>query len=459
MNERPVIPLANPIARHWNWLGDTLRPEPEPGFLPETGVDWPKHGFTHVDAPCHMVRGSLTLDECGLDQLCGEAAVVDVSDRVPAKPVTADVLESRGGHVRKGDIVILRSNLHRRFPNSSDDYWQHSPWLDASGSKWIVERGCKALVIDFPQDYNARDMNGRLVTNDEFVEHRIVLGARLMHLEHVANLREIEQERVFLIGWPLRLPRADGGPASPVALTRWPGANPRIADLSLPVRADWRGRVSVGLAKSFETGDPVQETGVRFEGHSHTHVLTPRYLDPAAPGLADFLGPSLVGPADVAELSRAREDAAIDAGGLERGLPHERGSDILILRTGFTERVAYDDPAWPDRSPWLAETAAETIAARGYRVVAADFEIDAGRKRLRGGPARAVDLAAEAVLLGRGLGLVKHLTNLSTLRTGRPWLAAMPLNLPGAEAAPARVLGLEWQAASRKTGGRERHHS
>lgn len=445
MSEPPVIPLANPIARHWNWLGDTLRRKPEPGFLAETGVDWPKHGFTHVDAPCHMVRGSLTLDECGLDQLCGEAAVVDVSDRVPAKPVTADVLESHGGHVRKGDIVILRSNLHRRFPNTSGDYWRNSPWLDASGSKWIVERGCKALVIDFPQDYNARDMNDRLVANDEFVEHRIVLGAGLMHLEHVVNLWEIGQERVFLIGWPLRLPGADGGPSSPVALTRWPRPDPRIVDLSLPVRADWRNRVSIGLAKSFEAGDPVQETGVRFEGHSHTHVLTPRYLNPAAPGLAGFLGSPLIGPADVVDLSQARDDTAIDAGELERSLPGERGSSILVLRSGFMERVAYADPAWPDRSPWLTVAAAELIAARGYRVIAADFEIDAGRKRLRSGPAQATDLAAEAILLDSGACLVKNLTNLSALRTDRPWLAAMPLNLPEAEAAPARVLGLEWQ--------------
>ena len=69
MDEVSVVSLTHPIARHWNWLGDTLRREPEEGFLAETGVDWPKHGFTHVDAPCHMVRGSLTLDECGLDQL------------------------------------------------------------------------------------------------------------------------------------------------------------------------------------------------------------------------------------------------------------------------------------------------------------------------------------------------------------------------------------------------------
>ena len=80
----------------------------------------------------------------------------------------------------------------------------------------------------------------------------------------------------------------------------------------------------------------------------------------------------------------------------------------------------------------------------GYRLIAADFEIDAGRKRLRNAPARLRDLSSEAILLGRGLALAKNLTNLSALGANNPWLAAMPLNLPDAEAAPARVLGLEW---------------
>ena len=91
------------------------------------------------------------------------------------------------------------------------------------------------LVIDFPQDYVAREMGDRLVTNPEFTEHQIVLGANLMHLEHVINLGAIDRDRVFLIGWPLRLPDADGGPASPVALSEWPGGEPRIVDLTLPV--------------------------------------------------------------------------------------------------------------------------------------------------------------------------------------------------------------------------------
>ena len=325
-----VIPLSNRIEAHWSWSGDTLQIEPEEGRLSETGVDWPKHGFTHVDAPCHMIRGGRTLDDCNLNQLCGEAAVIDVTDLVPSGAVTGEVLEERGGHVRAGDLLILRSNLHEVHPNTTGDYWLKSPYVDADGSQWIVDRGCRALVIDFPQDYVAREMGDRLVTNPEFTEHQIVLGANLMHLEHVVNLGAIHQDRVFLIGWPLRLPGADGGPASPIALTQWPGPDPKIVDLTLPITDNWTGKVSIGLAKAFENGDPVQESRVRFDGHSHTHVVTPKLIG-AGDGLEAFMGAHLARPADVARLSDVANGAAINADHLAGAIPEPNAGRICFL--------------------------------------------------------------------------------------------------------------------------------
>ena len=438
-----VIKLGQPIQKHWSWSGDVYRYPGASNQLGETGVEWSKHGFTHVDAPCHMIRAGWTLDDCDIGQLCGEAALVDVSDLVPSGAVNAEILEARSDHVHRGDILILRSNLHRVHPNTSPDYWQKSPYVDASGSQWIVDRGCRALVIDFPQDYCAREMDDRLVPNEEFTEHQIVLGAKLMHLEHVTDLWKIDQQRVFLIGWPLRLTGADGGPAAPLALLDWPSADPRIADISLPIAADWRGKVAVCLAKSFENGDPVQETGVRFQGHSHTHFLAPKYLG-GPEDIEHFLGNRLCQRADLVELSSLPDNHPISNDDLAAALATTNNERVLLLRTGFSERVDYSDKRWLALSPYLTEAAAHWIAEKGYEVVAVDFEIDEGRKKLSFQMPAKDELSAEARLLEHGIGIIKNLTNLSALKTNNPFIAAMPLNLPGAEAAPARVLALEW---------------
>ena len=440
-----VIHLGNPIQEHWNWSGEFRFSEGEGrDTLSEISLDWPKHGFTHVDAPCHMIRGSLTLEDCHLRQLCGEAAVVDVSDCVPASAVNASILGARGGHVKAGDIIILRSNLNQVYPNTTPGYWEKSPYLDASGAQWIVERGCVGLAIDFPQDYVVREMSDRLVKNHEMIEHHIVLGAKMMHLEHLVNLDRIKQDRIFLVGWPLRLPNADGGPASPVALTEWPSASPGIIDLSLPIQADWRQRVKVILALSFEKGDQVQETGVHFVGHSHTHCLTPKYIDPTLKSLDSLIGERLVRDAQIVDLSDTPENGEIDINHLERRAHDASSENILVLRTGYMERVPYSDEFWPKRSPFLAGSAAEWIAKEGFDVVAVDFEIDEGRKRLGARRPRKTDLVAERILLENGVSIVKNLTNLTSISNSRFFMVGMPLYLPGAESAPSRVLGLQW---------------
>ena len=436
-NDPIVISLANPVAAHWNWRGGCLRTAPGDGRLAESVLEWPGHGFTHVDAPCHMIRNGPTLDDCRLGQLCGEAALIDVSDCLPAKPVGGDLLEARGAHVQSGDILILRSGLHRRYPNTTPEYWDRSPWLDDSGSNWVVERRCTCLAVDFPQDRIARELGKRTVTNAEFTEHQIVLGAGLMHLEHVIDLERIPGKRTFLIGLPLRLPEADGGPAGPVALADWPSASPRIVDLTRPLARN--GRVRIWLEKSFEAGDPVQETGIRIEGHTGTHVLAPQYVDSDADGIEAFLGASLVGPADIADLSGLADGLPIGRDTLAARLPEEPGGRILLLRAGQP-----NGGSEPSQLPWLASDTAAWLADRGYRAIGSDFEPDRGRQLHAGAFPRKADLDAEALLLHRGIALIKNLTGLGDVGAERPWIAALPLRLPGAEASPARVVALEW---------------
>ncbi len=443
MGDPEAIPLANPVSEHWNWQGGSASRSPGGDSLPETALHWPKHGFTHVDAPCHIVPNGPTLDDCELRRLCGEAAIVDVSDRVPARPVGRDLLEKRGRHVREGDILILRSGLHERFPNTTPDYWQRSPWLDDDGSRWVVERGCAALAVDFPQDRVARELGTRAVENREFTEHRIVLGAGLMHLEHVVDLHRIRGERTFLIGLPLRLPGADGGPAGPIALTRWPGPKPKISDLTLPLLPG--ERVQTWLEKSFEKGDPVQETGLRIEGHAGTHVLAPRYLDPDAEGVESFLGTPLAGPADLVDLPPGPDP--VGAAALAGARSRRSGARILLLRAPRRSTGGTGESA-----PALAPDAAEWIVREGYRAVGSDFEPDAGRRRIRGSPRRS-DLESEAVLLENGLALIRNLQGLGALEGKRLWAVALPLRLPGAESAPARVVALEWRDGNGTPGG------
>lgn len=448
-NTMRIYDLANPIRKHWNWAGDGFRPHAYDDRLPESIIVYPKHGFTHVDAPCHMVRGGKTTDDCALSQLCGEAALIDISDCVPAKPVTAELLESRGYEVRRGDIVILRSNLANKFPNTSADYWIKSPYVDSSGARWLVERGLSALVIDFPQDYPAREMGDRHVANEEWIEHQIVLGSGLMHLEHVRGLDAIQERRVFLFGWPIKIPSCDGGPARPIALAEWPKGIPSIIDMSITLDEGWRNTVRIMRSKTFNVGDPVQETGFSWLGHSHTHVVMPSYVTGLHSDGIDAINDehleAVCNWVHVADLRANISSKIITAASLEAATEGVSTTQILLLHTGYADHTAYCSPDWLNHSPSLSTEAADWLIAKGFKTIALDFELDAATRAHNKGLLTEAQLPIEARLLRSGVILIKNVCGASKLIGRRAFMAAAPLRVPHAESAPARAMAVYWE--------------
>ena len=260
------ISHSNIIKNHWNWsskinynnLGDFI-------------IEIPKHGYTHCDAPSHMIKNGKSLSECDIKKFCNWASLIDVSECVGDKPIDANILEKNKRKIRKGDIIVLRSNLNELFPNTSDEYWKNSPYLDDSGSNWLVEKEAKAIVFDFPQDRAAKDLQFRIVKNNEFTEHQIILGADIMHVEHAINLNLINDDRFYFFGLPISLPNADGGNCNPISISGLKEKNFNILDHTSSMIDNEFFKSFLKL--SFETGDQVQETGFTLRGVTHTCAI------------------------------------------------------------------------------------------------------------------------------------------------------------------------------------------
>ena len=105
---------SNYISNHWNWSSKIIYKS-----IQEYHLEVTKHGFTHVDAPSHMINKGKSLNDCDLDMLCGWAKIIDVSECMMDKPITRDFLEKKTNNIKKGDIVVLKSNLNKIFPNTS----------------------------------------------------------------------------------------------------------------------------------------------------------------------------------------------------------------------------------------------------------------------------------------------------------------------------------------------------
>ncbi|MDE2167705.1 MAG: cyclase family protein [Alphaproteobacteria bacterium] len=172
------------------------------------------HYASHVDAPVHFIEGAKSIDQAPLSQLLGPASLVDLSDHGEGKGITGDVLEDRGKHVRRGDIAILRTDWSDKTWET-ERFWKEGPYLSLQGADWLVERGVRAVVYDFAEEFAVRKPNFQ--GKDCPVHHRI-LGQEIYNIEYVHRLSAIRAPRLALMALPIKLVGSDGAPARVVAI-------------------------------------------------------------------------------------------------------------------------------------------------------------------------------------------------------------------------------------------------
>ena len=83
-----------------------------------------EHGGTHVDAPVHFAQGRWSVDQIPLEQLIGDAAVIDVSAKCATQPdyqVTVGDLEAweKAHGSLNGTIVLIRTDYSKRWPDAA----------------------------------------------------------------------------------------------------------------------------------------------------------------------------------------------------------------------------------------------------------------------------------------------------------------------------------------------------
>src|SRR5690606_39271513 len=142
----------------------------------------------------------------------GPAAVVDVTARAAESPdylITPDDLtafEAEHGALKKGDIVLFRTDWSARWPDTKSYMGDdtpgrtdklHFPGIHPDTAKLLVERGVKAAGID-----TASIDNG---PSAEFLTHRILFEAEIPALENLTNLAEVPARGAWIIAMPMKI--------------------------------------------------------------------------------------------------------------------------------------------------------------------------------------------------------------------------------------------------------------
>jgi len=151
---RRIVDLTQPLSPR------TPRSSDHPEVTFETVRWYSRHGLhtsvahlsvhvgTHIDAPRLFLPNGATIDEIGLDVLCGPAVVIgfELDDW---EVIDADRLAAAVPDIHPGDIVIIRTGWHRQYTDEQR-YVLKSPGLDRSAFDWLIERGVCMVGSDTP---------------------------------------------------------------------------------------------------------------------------------------------------------------------------------------------------------------------------------------------------------------------------------------------------------------------
>src|SRR3989337_2461105 len=155
----------------------------------------PEHGGTHMDAPIHFAKNGKTVDQIPLDQLIGQAIVIDVfKDTLKNPDYQVSIQdfanwESSYGKIPEGAIVLLHTDA----------------------AKWLVEnRKINAIGLDTQSiDYGKSEF---------FETPRILCTKNIPFFENVANLDQLPSTGAYVIALPMKIEGGSGAPLRIIAI-------------------------------------------------------------------------------------------------------------------------------------------------------------------------------------------------------------------------------------------------
>src|SRR5271165_2865576 len=172
------------------------------------------HIGTHADAPRHFIPNGKGIDEVPLDVLVGPAQVVNFTPARPLQEIDVPDLEAKlGGKVPAR--LILRTDWSEHFGQMP--FYTQYPFLSEKAARWLVQIGVRLIAMDTPSPDNPAHSRG---TAKDSPNHKVLLGAGVVLVEYVANLKAVTASEVELVVMPLKLKGCDGSPARCVAIER-----------------------------------------------------------------------------------------------------------------------------------------------------------------------------------------------------------------------------------------------
>jgi kynurenine formamidase len=172
------------------------------------------HCGTHIDAPKHFIKNGTSIDQFDVNDLVGEALLVDLGDRNPKSIITSNDIKNCISDLKKYNLkrVVFKTNWSNHW--NTNQYYNDWPYFSDNAMNLLLECDLKLIGLDFPSPDSAYFGNDCSMDSPN---HKKIFNKGIILTEYLTNLDKLNTGKIFLIVSPLKLIDFDGAPSRVLA--------------------------------------------------------------------------------------------------------------------------------------------------------------------------------------------------------------------------------------------------
>ncbi|HEY1114482.1 MAG TPA: cyclase family protein, partial [Chitinophagaceae bacterium] len=161
---------------------------PDPAFAPlstiekdgfaEQSIGMTTHTGTHIDAPCHILPGTRSLDAFPLEKFIGKGVVLDCTQ---VSAITLPLLQQNAEALKEADFILFYTGWQDKW--NTPHYFDPFPTLTTEAVEWLLQFHPKALGFDA--------ISVDTMTDEALPNHHLLLQQEVLILENLANLDQL----------------------------------------------------------------------------------------------------------------------------------------------------------------------------------------------------------------------------------------------------------------------------
>ncbi len=169
------------------------------------------HVGTHIDAPCHILKNTKSLDQFPLDKFIGNAIVIPCQYK---EEISLKYLQSYRDQITKTDFILFFTGWQYKWNTSG--YFDDCPVPTIEAAKWLTKFKLKGIGFDsFSVD---KIISAKKITSENMPNHYILLEKEFLLIENLTNLDKLPGSLFSFQCLPLNIENADGSPVRAMAM-------------------------------------------------------------------------------------------------------------------------------------------------------------------------------------------------------------------------------------------------